>query len=44
MEPMAPDAAVLCRCGRSATRPFCSRTHVMIGIRAAQKAVRRGEV
>ncbi len=46
MGSMAPDTEALCRCGGSTTRPFCGGTHVVIGIRAAQKAVRleEGEV
>ena len=33
------ESIVLCRCGRSATKPFCDSTHKKIGFHAAERAV-----
>lgn len=33
--PWEGDDIVLCRCGRSATKPFCDRTHRQIGFTSA---------
>jgi CDGSH-type Zn-finger protein len=30
----------LCRCGRSATKPFCDKTHARTGFEAAERVVR----
>jgi CDGSH-type Zn-finger protein len=30
----------LCRCGRSANKPFCGGTHSKVGFRAADRAAR----
>jgi CDGSH-type Zn-finger protein len=33
------EAIALCRCGGSATKPFCDGTHKRIGFQAAERAV-----
>ncbi len=35
----AQKTVALCRCGGSATKPFCDGTHSKAGFRAAQRAV-----
>lgn len=34
-------AFVLCRCGRSSTKPFCDATHRQVGFEAAERAAAR---
>jgi len=36
------EGVVLCRCGHSATKPFCDSTHKRIGFVADDAAPRRG--
>ena len=33
------ESIVLCRCGRSSTKPFCDSTHKRIGFEAPERAV-----
>ena len=33
------ESIVLCRCGASATKPFCDKTHSKQGFQAAERAV-----
>ena len=36
--PVERETIALCRCGGSATKPFCDGTHSKIGFQAGQKA------
>ena len=40
--PLKRATVALCRCGGSATKPFCDSTHSKVSSRAAQRAVREG--
>jgi CDGSH-type Zn-finger protein len=37
------EVIALCRCGGSATKPFCDKTHSKIGFQAAERAVAEAE-
>jgi CDGSH iron-sulfur domain-containing protein 3 len=34
------ETVALCRCGRSATKPFCDKSHRVVGFDAAERAAR----
>ena len=36
----AGETVALCRCGRSATKPFCDKSHREVGFEAAERATR----
>ena len=38
--PIPGKSITLCRCGASATKPFCDRSHTRIGFQAAEEARR----
>jgi CDGSH iron-sulfur domain-containing protein 3 len=35
------ETIVLCRCGRSQSKPFCDGTHKQVGFEAGERAVRQ---
>ncbi len=35
----AGETVALCRCGRSSTKPFCDKSHRVLGFAAAERAV-----
>jgi CDGSH iron-sulfur domain-containing protein 3 len=35
------ETIVLCRCGRSQSKPFCDGTHKQVGFQAGERAVRQ---
>jgi CDGSH-type Zn-finger protein len=37
-QPEGKVGLALCRCGRSATKPFCDKTHRVIGFDATERA------